>query len=933
MRFQEYAVNHALETVLKAAVDAASAAQSDPLALNAVSDASRKKDKKRRLRKFTTINAAGAVITVSRFKENLKLPPALHDFTPLQNEPTIEEFLKSDLGTQLASLDPNTERFTMLAQQLQEIYAKAIEERLECKGPGLIAKSSRVVLSGSHLFSKVYTSVWKLIVHNESEGLGQYQESIAVVIKDMNVAGNNKKRHRQRPEASKVTVLFQDAAAAKPKFDEIMRSMFGFSEHGLSIPAKLKNVHRVIEKCGLRHKKQFQSDKVCDVVRGMVITASGMSGIAAIVAQIHDDPRLIILRVKDRFLDCPSGGGWRDLMLNVCLRDDSNRHVCEIQIVHPQLYNARAGMPGHKIYGIVRNAGELLERFMGRKAAAKLLNVNAHNEVHTFEQELQVKRSGVLSAPWVPAVNEVLSYKYHEDIWYLFPHDVKYLVEEDCDEEPHAPLGDADKAALLNGCPVAFDSVWYIAALSKVPVSLLGDQLHAGLVACLSSATQGHDRFIAQMAVIAIGWLHRGSRNGLLSRRLLQVWENHEISNVRVDAALSLQTIAHPAYVALLRVAQNLPGMQSATDMATYFEHTNVSLSFLDAAPVQDLLRRLDVHKFHHNAVVGALVSICLMFECEDLPINEKYLAAAAALQTSITSATQVEALLMELIDKVRKLLSNPYVGHLIKTFALESITRAVKYVRQNNMFEWKSSALANAVVDMADRSTITSVFKSVRTAANELLQGASFELMGVYACFGSVATARFKAEGFVPTTAARILEEHLLPDQLKQLRERVNAMSKPLQELEDLFIRPSTNRQCRVLTEDPTLLLYTLVADYERLQVPFNASFLQHRLNSVNKLERYIGLVCIGCLCEQPVIAPLLVVVPLMAASEMISDVRDLAVALAALKEPVVKDEDANTVTSGHKMLSLMRMKTKLIDEERNNLQNFQVLHLNSTF
>ena len=260
-----------------------------------------------------------------------------------------------------------------------------------------------------------------------------------------------------------------------------------------------------------------------------------------------------------------------------------------------------------------------------------------------------------------------------------------------------------------------------------------------------------------------------------------------------------------------------------------------------------------------------------------------------------------------------------------IKTFALESITRAIKFVRRCYTLEWHGSTLANAVVDMADGATITSVFKSVRTAANALLKGASFELMGVYECFGGLATKRYMSEGFSPSTVASILEQHLLPKHLQQLHERVRAMSDPLHDLEALFARRTTSRQCRVLTEDPTLLLYTLMADYERLLTPFNASFLQQRLNSENKLERYIGLVCIGCLCEQPVIAPLLVVVPLLVASEMISDVRDLAVALTTtLKEPSKNNEDAGSAASDQENMSMTNLKTVLVDVERHNLKEF---------
>ena len=49
-------------------------------------------------------------------------------------------------------------------------------------------------------------------------------------------------------------------------------------------------------------------------------------------------------------------------MLNFYLKCDAKRrHVCEVQIVHKQLLGARATLPGHVVYGRVRNASELLE--------------------------------------------------------------------------------------------------------------------------------------------------------------------------------------------------------------------------------------------------------------------------------------------------------------------------------------------------------------------------------------------------------------------------------------------------------------------------------------------------------------------------------------------------------------------------------------------
>ena len=71
----------------------------------------------------------------------------------------------------------------------------------------------------------------------------------------------------------------------------------------------------------------------------------------------------MVVRVKDRFKH-PSGGGWRDVMINYYVVIDGAKHVCEVQLVHKSLLTARKGLPGHIIYGVVRNATEVLE-FLG----------------------------------------------------------------------------------------------------------------------------------------------------------------------------------------------------------------------------------------------------------------------------------------------------------------------------------------------------------------------------------------------------------------------------------------------------------------------------------------------------------------------------------------------------------------------------------------
>ena len=56
---------------------------------------------------------------------------------------------------------------------------------------------------------------------------------------------------------------------------------------------------------------------------------------------------LVIVRIKDRFVEKPSQGGWRDLMINFHFKGDPNRHICEVQVVLGKMLVARKGLGGH----------------------------------------------------------------------------------------------------------------------------------------------------------------------------------------------------------------------------------------------------------------------------------------------------------------------------------------------------------------------------------------------------------------------------------------------------------------------------------------------------------------------------------------------------------------------------------------------------------
>ena len=81
--------------------------------------------------------------------------------------------------------------------------------------------------------------------------------------------------------------------------------------------------------------------------------------------QVHSETggvveKICIVRAKSRFAR-PTSGGWGDIMVNFYFADDPNAHICELQLVHGQLYNVRKKMGAHETYKDFRAAAELCE--------------------------------------------------------------------------------------------------------------------------------------------------------------------------------------------------------------------------------------------------------------------------------------------------------------------------------------------------------------------------------------------------------------------------------------------------------------------------------------------------------------------------------------------------------------------------------------------
>ena len=140
---------------------------------------------------------------------------------------------------------------------------------------------------------------------------------------------------------------------------------------------------------------------VKDIVRAMAIVnnIADLNAVIKCLIKMHENKEFEIVRKKDRHVEAPSSGGWRDLvtffnssircfltfksmwfefcsfqcrvrtllitpacfskpqMVNIVV----DGHICEIQIAHQQMLAARKGLAGHAVFNRVRNVMELLD--------------------------------------------------------------------------------------------------------------------------------------------------------------------------------------------------------------------------------------------------------------------------------------------------------------------------------------------------------------------------------------------------------------------------------------------------------------------------------------------------------------------------------------------------------------------------------------------
>ena len=243
------------------------------------------------------------------------LPPTLEAFKPLSKLPeTMTATAGLDEHERALFRDPtNPAMAVALADSLKPVitaYEEAITARLS--EANLVETCDTVIDVGNRDFSEVYHSVFGVIKGAEAAGIDRYQAAVTVM-RALIIQDKCKQAHSQ------VVPLYVEAAMVHPAFGALVKevragvagSELSFDEGGM------KKTSRMIEKAWLRPDEVGNVDRVCDVVRAM-ITVGSMAEVAAVVeaftALATSEGKVGIVRIKERFFEVVSPGGWRDLV-------------------------------------------------------------------------------------------------------------------------------------------------------------------------------------------------------------------------------------------------------------------------------------------------------------------------------------------------------------------------------------------------------------------------------------------------------------------------------------------------------------------------------------------------------------------------------------------------------------------------------------------
>ena len=251
------------------------------------------------------------------------LPPELKAWEPVAKTAAVMEVASRELCRRLEgefAICPTGAPAEQLRSKTAELAAtlrRVIDERV--REDRIVARSDGAIKAGADTFTDVYDGVTKSIEMTEEAGMKTMSKELSEERKAERVGRNGEEAKQTK---SDVIGVYTDAAAVRPLATAVVaRIAASCGVTQPSEPVRLKSIVRILEKAQLRPgDARGQCERVCDIVRDMVVGDSAAQ-LAQLVRAFFDDDEIVVVRLKDRFKH-PPPGGWRDVMVR-------SPHTCE----------------------------------------------------------------------------------------------------------------------------------------------------------------------------------------------------------------------------------------------------------------------------------------------------------------------------------------------------------------------------------------------------------------------------------------------------------------------------------------------------------------------------------------------------------------------------------------------------------------------------
>jgi hypothetical protein len=456
--------------------------------------------------------------------------------------------------------------------------------------------------------------------------------------------------------------------------------------------------------------------------------------------------------------------------------------------------------------------------------------------------------------PWQAAV--VACLPEHYDIWSRAITRLELAVPR----VPSLKPTPAQVDEVISEKPAAWDIPFYLLAVGRGTKEGLPKNSVPSLLAILGGCKPS-SRYLAEAAMLALARLYSNSEDAMISKRIAELWENHEISNVRDCALLALHFIGDSDTLAYCKAMSNVDQITNEDPIWRFC--TNRALK-------------------PPNAIVWRVFDECLSMQ---RPMAERVfllLRLKNASSESIGNEMQqvfenlLEIVLLNVVDDrlVLQVALAAVIAHSsylrTKPFLLEGILHATRDIRQMNAFREARAAAGNVLKHFEDSFTdVLSLFPGkVETLEREDLKKALMSKFG----------AKFNK---LPRSPMKVLESSADFDEvLQEIKDQNN-------QYELSFARSQIYE---------IVMIYYFALNIEELP----RRHLEPFLYSSNMFERYIALVHIGVAG----MTSLQTAVDYILEHDSISDVRGCAEAVMRQLQKVmhtekIKDNSSKSVAS----------------------------------